>query len=53
MLMVVIREERLAEEAGVGDRTEAFGKALLATIYGGSAQIQRNFLAERCLGLPR
>jgi hypothetical protein len=27
MLMVVIREERLAEEAGVGDRTEAFGEA--------------------------
>jgi alkylation response protein AidB-like acyl-CoA dehydrogenase len=43
-------------EALVDDRDHWFSDYLYSrasTIYGGSAQIQRNVLAERCLGLPR
>jgi alkylation response protein AidB-like acyl-CoA dehydrogenase len=43
-------------EALVNDRDHWFSDYLYSrasTIYGGSAQIQRNVLAERCLGLPR
>ena len=51
----------LGAEAALGDRAGAdrefwhaayfYGRA--ASVYGGTAQIQRNIIAERILGLPR
>jgi alkylation response protein AidB-like acyl-CoA dehydrogenase len=38
-------------ETGVWQHTYLYGRA--ASVYGGSAQIQRNIIAERLLGLPR
>jgi alkylation response protein AidB-like acyl-CoA dehydrogenase len=48
--------ELTGPEALIDDKQGWFADYLYsraATIYGGSAQIQRNVLAERCLGLPR
>jgi len=67
-LFAAVEHQRLLERAvealaetgtttGEGDALHPLQRALLMsraeTIYGGSAQVQRNLIAERLLGLPR
>ncbi|MGY1743088.1 MULTISPECIES: acyl-CoA dehydrogenase [unclassified Blastococcus] len=54
VLTGLLGERALLREGPLrGDVEEAFRKAPVSTIYGGTSEVQREIVAERRLGLPR
>jgi alkylation response protein AidB-like acyl-CoA dehydrogenase len=43
----------LSDEAGDAEWRNQYLYSRAATIYGGTAEIQRNIISERVLGLPK